>query len=239
VDAAGATPLSFIVGPISTLQWISMNSTIRLWNPGDHAVLRGVIENRIWLAQSVVVVQDLPHESILALLPGAECVFPEGYFHRKWKDNSGIRRWQEAKKESWTFRKFAWQRNRFLIFLKPMNYFDTILYWDHTSGAFQGYYINFQLPVQRSQIGFDTLDLDLDVVVDPEFNWYWKDEDAFQEAIDDGGIKSEWVAEIEAAKVKVLNLIERRDYPLGSKWTEWRPDPTWELAKLPENWSEY
>ena len=150
-----------------------------------------------------------------------------------------MRRWQEAKREVWDFQEFLWQRNRFLIFLRPKRYFDTILTWDHQSEQFLGYYINFQLPYARSLLGFDILDLDLDVVIDPSYEWRWKDEDDYRAGIEAGGIKANWVVQIEKAKQEVINLINQRGYPLGSEWIDWLPDPSWKPAKLPDNWSEY
>lgn len=79
---------------------------------------------------------------------------------------------------SWTLREFKWQKNRFLVFLRPRKYYDTNIVWDHETDQFKCFYINFQLPCKRSVVGFDTLDLDLDIVIRPEYDWHWKDEAA-------------------------------------------------------------
>lgn len=211
----------------------------KLWQPGASTLIRGVIDGGVWTAQSVFVVKDQPDETILALIPGAECIYPEGYFRRKSGDLSGIRRWQEAQQGKWTFQRFAWTRLRFLIFLWPGKYYDTSLYWDHQTDEFGGYYINFQLPARRSAAGFDTLDLDLDIVIDPDFNWRWKDEADYAQGIADGGIREPWITEVEAAKQEVVDRINGRRHPLGSDWVDWRPDLTWGLPTLPPNWAEY
>jgi len=211
----------------------------RVWKPGEQAVLRGIVSKRVWSARSVIVVKDDLDETILALLPGAQCAYPEGYFHWKYGDNSRGTRWQEANGKSWTFREFKWQKNRFLIFLKPQRFYDTNVVWDHETDQFKCYYINFQLPYERSAIGFDTLDLDLDVVIGPSYDWQWKDEAAYFEGIREGGIKEKWVVEIERAKQEILKQIERRSCPLDGSWNDWRPDPNWNPASLPPTWQEY
>lgn len=210
----------------------------RVWKPGERAVLRGMVSGRVWSARSVLVVQDDGEEAILALLPGAQCVYPEGYFHWKVGDCSRGTRWQEANSGSWTFREFAWQRNRLLIFLQPGKFYDASVVWDEEADRFQGYYVNLQLPYERSAIGFDTLDLDLDIVVGPaDHDWHWKDEAAYLEGIREGGIKEAWVAGIEQAKPEILERIERRRCPFDGSWNDWRPDPGWQPPSLPPTWN--
>jgi protein associated with RNAse G/E len=209
------------------------------WGAGESCVLRGIVNHQVWLAQSVIVVKDEPAQTALLLLPGAECAFPEGYWRwRRNKDFSHGTRWQEASSEHIRLRKFAWQTNRFLIFLEPEKYYSCALIWEHVSDRFDCYYINFQLPYRRSHCGFDTLDLDLDIVIDPDYRWKWKDEDDYQEGIREGGIRAEWVQGIEHAQPEVFERISRRADPINGSWLSWRPDPGWAAPRLPESWQD-
>lgn len=209
----------------------------KYWAKGDNCVLRGIVNDQVWLAQSVIVVKDRPDETILLLIPGAQCAYPEGYW--RWKENKDYSqgtRWQEAKQERMVLKKFAWQTNRILMFLEPDKYYSCFLLWDHKSDQFNCYYINYQLPYQRSHCGFDTLDLDLDIVIDPQYTWKWKDEDDYQEGIREGGIKREWVDGIEQSHAEVFNRIEKRSYPLDGSWLNWQPEREWFPPTLPEKW---
>lgn len=207
------------------------------WAKGDRCAFRGVVNGQVWSARSVMVVKDQPEETILCVMPGAQCAFPEGYWRWKLKkDDSQGTRWQEAKQERIALREFVWQRNRILIFLEPKKYYACTLFWDHASGRFTGYYINYQLPYVRSHCGFDSLDLDLDIVVDPDYAWQWKDEEPYQEGIQEGGIKDEWVAGIEQSHAEVFERIAMRRYPLDGSWLYWQPEPGWVAPQLPENW---
>jgi protein associated with RNAse G/E len=209
------------------------------WANGESCVLRGIVNRQVWLAQSVIVVKDSPEETVLLLLPGAECAFPEGYWRwRLNKDFSHGTRWQEAKSEHISLRKFNWHTNRALIFLEPEKFYACYLFWEHTVDEFRCYYINFQLPYQRSQCGFDTLDLDLDIVIDSHYHWEWKDEEDYQEGIKEGGILAEWAEGIEQSKEDVINRIYQRNHPLDGAWVGWQPDPAWIPPKLPEEWGE-
>ena len=207
------------------------------WKAGESCALRGIVNNQVWLAQSVFVVKDTQNETVLLLLPGARCAFPEGYWYwRNDKDHSHGTRWQAARSDTILLREFDWQTNRILMFLEPEKYYSCWLFWDHASEQFSCYYINFQLPYRRSHSGFDTLDLDLDIVIDPQFNWKWKDEAEYQEGIREGGIHSDWVKGIQQSQAEVLERINKRRYPLDDAWLAWRPDPAWTVPGLPEKW---
>ena len=122
------------------------------------------------------------------------------------------------------------------MFLEPGKYYSCFLIWDQTTDLFSCYYINFQLPYWRSRCGFETLDLDLDIVIDPEFNWKWKDEEEYREGIHEGGIQDEWVKGVEQAQAEVFNRIHKRRYPLDGTWLQWRPERTWVPPSLPDGW---
>ena len=40
---------------------------------------------------------------------------------------------------------------------------------------FLGWYVNLEEPFRRTPLGFDVRDLQLDILVDPERKWRWKD----------------------------------------------------------------
>ena len=202
---------------------------------GENSVLRGIVNNKIWIAQSVIVVKDTQKETILLLQPGAQCAIPDKYW--RWKrDASHETRWQMSKRDQIILQDYIWQTNRILMFLEPDKYYSCMLFWDHESDKFNCYYINFQLPYRRSQCGFDTLDLDLDIVIEQDYKWKWKDEDEYQEGSKEGEIKEEWVNRIEQSKSEVFDRILKRSYPLDGSWLKWRPDPNWIASKLPNGW---
>lgn len=205
-----------------------------LWRSGDVIAWRGIYRNRVWHAQPVIVVKDTAEEICVTLLPGTECVAPEGYLDGK---DSTKRRWS-FKDKDWKLENYAWRTNRLLILLEPNTYYSTIFFWRADSNDFLLYYINFQLPFQRSHCGIDTLDLDLDLIINPDFSFRWKDEDDYQKAIDHEVIMPEWTQEIEIAKKEIFNKLEKRQYPYDGSWLNWMPDPNWLAPKLPKNWDK-
>lgn len=204
------------------------------WRSGDVIVWRGVFRNRVWHAQPVIVVKDTPEEMCVTLLPGTECIAPEGYLDGK---DSAKRRWS-FKDKDWKLENYAWRTNRLLILLEPNTYYSTMFFWRADSNDFLLYYVNFQLPFQRSHCGIDTLDLDLDLIINPDFSFRWKDEDDYQKAIDHEVIMPEWTQAIEIAKKEIFYKLEKRQYPYDGSWLNWMPDPDWLPPKLPKNWDK-
>ncbi len=210
-----------------------MNST-KAWKYGDIVVVRGIFNGSICHAQSAIIVKDTPEEIALSLLPGSECIDLEGYLNGK---QNSKRRW-DFKDKPFELEKYIWHTNRLLILIEPENYYSTIYFWHNDTNQFLCYYINFQTPFKRSHVGFDTLDLELDIIINPDNDWKIKDVDDYKKGIANGTILYEWIHEIETAKTKVLAKLAHKQYPFDSSWVNWRPDPNWSASKLPENWDK-
>ena len=207
-----------------------------MWKSGDHVALRGVYNERVSYVQSAIVVQDQAEEVVLAVLPGAECCAPEGYIDGKHGTLGHWDRWEDYLRGDWKMRRYSWHTNRLLILLQPDNYYASCYFWRAETNKFLCYYINFQLPFRRTGIGFDTLDLELDLIVEPTYDWRWKDLDDYQRGMEYGILLGDWVQEIEAAKQEIFVRLKERDYPFNGSWLHWLPDPGWSPPTLPENW---
>ena len=203
---------------------------------GDNTTINAYINHRLWLMQSVIVVKDTPQETVLLLAPGAECAYPSGYWRWKRGDTSEGTRWDDVKSMAWTLRQFQWHTNRLLIHMAPEQIYATYLMWDDALDKFKGYYINFQTPFLRNQLGFHTNDLELDIVIDPQFTWSIKDEYLYKLGLREGCITPEENIAIEKAKNDVFSAVEARRYPFDTSWVDWRPDPIWMPPQLPEGW---
>jgi len=205
-----------------------------MWNPGDVVSWRGIRNKRVWHVQPTIVVKDSPEELVLTLLPGTECMAEETY--PLGKQNS--KRWWDFKDSDWKLSKYIWQTNRLLLIFEPEKCYSTILFWNHANHDFKCYYINFQIPFQRRNDNVDMLDLELDLIVKPDFNLEWKDEADYRSAIAYDPMFLEWAQVIESATPEVLRRIENRHYPFDGSWLDWKPDPNWSPPKLPENWDK-
>jgi protein associated with RNAse G/E len=208
------------------------------WKPGDTVVLRGMYNNRIWVAQSAIVVKDDDEEIALAILPGAECMMPDGYINGKHGEKREWDRWGDYLNNVPELQRFIWHTNRLLLLMEPQKYYATIYFWQESSSHFLCYYVNFQTPFKRTQCGFDILDLELDIIIEPTFEWSWKDMDDYQQGIECGIIASEWVQAIDTAKQEVFHKLENGQYPFDGFWLNWKPESSWSAPKLPDNWNQ-
>ena len=103
--------------------------------------------------------------------------------------------------------------------------------WDGKGCEFAGWYVNLQEPLRRSPLGFETDDLVLDIRIQPDRSWAWKDEDELEEAVRLGRFTED---EAQAIRAEGERVLEERPWPTG--WEDWRPGPGWPLPRLPEGW---
>ena len=203
---------------------------------GEPIALRGMIFGKVQFVQSVIVEHDTDVESALLLLPGAECAFPDWYAGKSTGGALHSARWEEALSKKWGLNAARWHTNRFLMITDPSKHYSVYLIWEHATDRFDCYYVNFQLPIRRSHCGYDTYDLELDIVVSPDGGWCYKDEEAFHEGIRLGIIKDKWAEAIDTEKNEVITAIENKDYPFNNHWLGYQVDPSWRPPRLPAGW---
>lgn len=117
-----------------------------------------------------------------------------------------------------------------LRLLRPDASYMLELSWDE-SWSFLGWYVNLQTPATRSALGWDMTDLALDITVDPDGTWAWKDEDDLAELVALGVLSREAADEVRREGERVVSL---RPWPTG--WESWRAPDDWGPLSLPAGW---
>ena len=108
------------------------------------------------------------------------------------------------------------------------------LFWTQREWKFRCWYVNFQKPLRRVDVGFESMDLTLDLVIAPDLErWSWKDEDEFEHGIRGGWYTPEMLAELKLYGETVLEDVRARRPPFGERWDLWRPEAGWEPVGLP------
>jgi len=184
-----------------------------MWSEGDVVALRELWKGRVWKARPWIVVRDDRDLLALWIPQGAPTKVPPG---------SGIPR------DEWTLEdgEFGADALRLVTPGEP----HSILLFFH-EGAFHHWYVNLERPLTRSRVGFDYLDLELDVWIEAGGAWRLEDEDELEEALRLGVISR---AEADDVRAEAARVIARWPFPTG--WEEWRPDPAWPLPQLPAGW---
>jgi len=101
------------------------------------------------------------------------------------------------------------------------------------------WYVNLEEPWRETAIGFDSRDHILDRYAGPDGEWHWKDEDELAWEIEQGLVPPEREAELRAEGERALERFRRLDPPLNDDWLAFRPDPSWPVPKLPDNWKNF
>lgn len=116
--------------------------------------------------------------------------------------------------------------------------YDIRYVWHQDDWSFAGWYVNLQAPLQRVPTGYDGNDWDLDIVVDPDGRWEWKDQDELDDAVTVGEITPELAARIRAIGESIIPMIESRAWPFDGTLVDWRPDSEWTTPAIPDSWNE-
>jgi predicted RNA-binding protein associated with RNAse of E/G family len=128
----------------------------------------------------------------------------------------------------------TWQRNSALL-LHPPGAAHSV-WWFFRDGAFTNWYVNLESPAERVPDGIDIVDHHLDIMVDADRTWRWKDEDEFAAAIDQPGFwTSEEARQIRTEGERAVEAIEAGRFPYDGTWCDFHPDSSWPAPRLPES----
>lgn len=122
-----------------------------------------------------------------------------------------------------------WEGDGLLIVGRPAQAHSIWLIRDE--GAFAGWYVNLEAAWQPSRYGFDTEDHTLDLWVESNGAWKWKDEHELAVAVDVGFFTPEQAAEFRAEGERVI-----AEWPFPTGWEEWQPEPAWPPPSVPADW---
>jgi hypothetical protein len=128
-------------------------------------------------------------------------------------------------------RDWIWERAHVLRFMRPGDAHRVEVWWE-LDWRFARWYVNLQAPLTVRGARYDSTDWALDIVVDPDGAWQWKDEHELAEAVSLGIFDDNLAAEIRAEGERV---IAARPWPTG--WEDWRPPSEWTPLALPADWN--
>jgi hypothetical protein len=179
------------------------------------AVWRDVHRGRVWRAQACRVVEDTDETIALWMPPGSPAVLPV--------DEHGAR--IRIPRDTWELEP-ATASNDAVCLAQPGRAHSIYPHWQ--DGVFAYWYVNFEQPLRRTPVGFDTSDEKLDLIVQPDGTYEWKDEDELEHAAALG------LLDAEAVRAEAARVLDEWPFPTG--WEDWRPDPAWPIPQLPDGW---
>ncbi|MFG3547001.1 DUF402 domain-containing protein [Streptomyces sp. NPDC047725] len=205
----------------------------RFWAPGSHILWR-YRENggpHVHIARPVTVVRDDADLLAVWMAPGTECVKPV------LADGTPVHLEPLATRYT---RPRAVQRGHWfgtgvLKLARPGAPWSVWLFWD-PGWQFKNWYVNLEEPLTRWEGGVDSVDHFLDITVQPDRSWQWRDEDEFAQAQRDGLVDARLAERVREAGRAAVAEIHAWGSPFADGWEQWRPDPSWPVPPLPGDW---
>jgi len=188
------------------------------------AVWRYIHRGRLRWAMPNLVIEETPERVVGLIVPGTVTRGPKNLVHE---------RYVQDLLTTWELADWVWHTRRILHLTTFGASHALDVHWDHATGAFVGWYVNLQEPLRRSPLGFDTFDQMLDIWIEPDGTWSWKDWDELVEA-EQAGLFS--AAEAEAIRAQGRRVIDSLGTLLPTGWEAWQPDPSWQPPALPDGW---
>ena len=109
--------------------------------------------------------------------------------------------------------------------------------WKEGQKRLDCWYINLQQPLERTTIGFNTIDHWLDIVISPDRSeWHWKDEEQLKEIVALGLYSPEKALEIQKEGERVIFRMKSDQPPFCDGWENWRAPAQWKIPELPPGW---
>lgn len=203
------------------------------FEPGQTIVRRSVWDNgRITGIEAARVISDDDSGLLTWTAAGSDCAV------RTTLSGESIRKMPLAQRKliPTMLSPQTWISTNFLCLTRAATAHSIWWFFD-TDLSFAGWYVNLEAPPKRWYGGVDTRDQALDIWVEPDRTWNWKDEDEFAERT---GEENFWTAvqaeRIRAEGERVIPLIEAGLYPFDGIHTDFQPDPTWEPSRFRPEW---
>lgn len=209
------------------------------FRPGETAVRRDVFRRKVWSVHALQVVEDGAEALVLGCRPGAAVLAPTTWI--EWlltgDEAARIRALPDLADGGWQLGRWSWRDTAHLQWVPPDTWFSVNAFYDVSDGhRLTNWYVNFQRPMRRTALGFDTFDLLLDLVVAPDLSrWDWKDEDEYAHGRRLGVVSEADHRAVEQARGQAVAMIEERRGPFTreANWQTWRPDPDQPAPSLP------
>ena len=173
----------------------------------------------------VHVVEATDDLFVTYLATGAEL----GFFEGEWPTPDGRHPWSTRS---------SWEGHGSLMVHRPGDHHAVWHFWKGADRHLDCWYVNLQTAFVRTAAGYDTQDLELDLVVRPDGSWFTKDRELLDQRVDEGrftpGLR-DWIV---ALGDSLAAELDANQHWWDHRWAEWEPPATWCDSKLPPGWSD-
>jgi hypothetical protein len=189
--------------------------------PGDAIVRREVWHGEPKLGWGGRVVEDSPSLLALYMPEGSPLEFDDDFF---------------GAPHPWANRD-RWHGHGVLQLQRPGEMHAVWVFWHGPEREFRGWYVNVQEPFRRTRRGFDTQDLELDLVVSLDGTWTYKDDELLERWVERGRWSPAEIAAIRREGAAVGDELDAGRRWWSDDWAAWEPDDAWVVPELPPDWA--
>ena len=129
-----------------------------------------------------------------------------------------------------------WEGHGVLQLQRPGEVYAVWVFRHGPDREFRGWYVNLQEPFRRTRLGFDTQDLELDIVVGLDGSWRYKDDEKLEPWIDRGRWTAGEVAAIRREGASIGAELDAGRRWWSDEWAGWIPDQRWRVPALRADW---
>lgn len=162
-----------------------------------------VLHGHLWMEHPVKVIADDGNKLAVLLEPGSPFTFhthPQGAHpwsaHAAWKGTEVLQLYRSGDLYS------VWR-----IF---------------EDGVFRRWYLNFEAAIIRRGQAFETVDYGLDLLIEPDGSWVWKDVEGMNGMRREGRMTTAQIMDVLAAAESVVEDIGS-NHRWWSSWDDWHP----------------
>ena len=204
------------------------------WNHGDLIVKRERLGLQpaqvatpqpaagIWFGLPVYVVEDTADQLVTYIAPGAEFGFAAG----DWPTEDGKHPYHG---------RGSWDGAGCLMVQRTVDHHAIWHFWNDDR-ELSVWYVNLQTAFERTPVGFDTQDLDLDIIVFPDSSHLLKDDEVMEQRIHEGRYSAELVDWVRAYGARFTERLDREGVFWDQAWADWEPPEQWRNPRLPTGW---
>jgi predicted RNA-binding protein associated with RNAse of E/G family len=202
---------------------------------GSTAVRRDVFAGRVWTESPTRVLRGDEQSVTTAIWPGVRTLASKDFIASKSGADAAAARVSSLDSlAAGTFElgDWIWRWRSFVTDVVDGRWFTVTRMYDQ-AGALVCWYVNFERPPSWRPAGWDTMDLALDLVVEPDGRWSWKDEDEYAHSRRLGLVTPAEHAAVARAREEAVDQVEQRLGVFGQDpGASWLPDPAWPLPEL-------
>ncbi|WP_437012907.1 DUF402 domain-containing protein, partial [Streptomyces sp. enrichment culture] len=209
----------------------------------DQTVVRRDVHSsgRVRSEPALRVIADTGEALVTACAPGAQARWPALYVKARAQADRSVRTdaFDAMATGVWELAGAVWQETDLLLWKPPTSWFSVNAFFvpDGDGRRLRNWYVDFEHPTRRTEAGFDTLDLTVDLVVAPDLTrWEWKNEDEYAHVRRLDIVTDTQHQAVDAPpRDEVLAMLTEHTGILAQaeQWAAWRWDPAWPSRACP------